>query len=547
MKYDEELIDRLRESEERLQAFMRHTPTLAFMKDAEGRYVYVNSRMEKALGIRVDDVVGKADVDWLPPSIASKVRQNDDLVLVEGRRVELLERVLDTKGQVRHWMILKFPFTNARGERFVGGVAIDVTRRIQAEELARQREQDMRALLEHSPDLVVRFDRDLRIVFANGSAAAAVARSADALVGKTLSDVGIPHEQRQMLDATLNSVFETGKESGFEGRFPVAGRWLYFHVRIVPERVGGGDFSTVLMASRDVTRLKTAEKRLIESERKYRLLFENTLGLMCTHDLDGRLLSVNRAAATALGHEPGALIGRNLAEHVAADARHQIADYLKRIRHKGNDEGLLKLVARDGSVRIWKYCNALVEEPGEPAYILGSAHDVTELKRAQEAARRLSLTDELTGLVNRRGFMTLAEQHLRLMRRTSGQVLLLYADLDGLKQINDRFGHELGSTALCAVADVMKRTFRRTDIIGRVGGDEFVVLVIDPKRGDERVLPRRLARNLRAYNQQSPYAFELAVSVGTSLAPARPGVSLEQLLAEADAAMYQRKHGVRAS
>jgi len=301
------------------------------------------------------------------------------------------------------------------------------------------------------------------------------------------------------------------------------------------------------MASRDVTRLKKAEKRLIDSERRYRQLFENNLGLMCTHDLNGTLLSINQAAAVALGYEPSALVGQSLADHLAPDVKHMYVDYLRRVRMKGVDEGLLKLVARDGSIRIWKYCNTVMDEPGQDGYILGSAHDVTELKEAQDAARRLSLTDELTGLVNRRGFMTLAEQHLRLMRRTSGLVLLLYADLDELKKINDRFGHEQGNAAIRAVTEVMQKTFRRTDIIARVGGDEFVVLIIEPRRGDERVLPRRLTRNLREYNLQEKQGFEVSVSVGTSLAQAQPGVSLEQLINEADAAMYLRKHATRSA
>ena len=547
MKLDEQSVEQLRESEERLQAFMRNTPALAFMKDADGRYVYINTRMEKALGIRLADVEGKADFDWLPPSIASQVRKNDDLVLTEGRRLEFIESAIDHKGRERHWLIMKFPFTNARGERFVGGVAIDVTARVEAEAVARRRAEDMRALLEHTPDLVVRFDRDLRIVYANSSAAAAVSQPADTLVGKNLEEIGIPPEQRQMLDSTLIAVFEGHKEAGFEGRFIVGGRTRYFHVRVVPELGADGGCSTVLMASRDVTRLKKAEKRLIDSERRYRQLFENNLGLMCTHDLNGTLLSINQAAAVALGYEPSALVGQSLADHLAPDVKHMYVDYLRRVRMKGVDEGLLKLVARDGSIRIWKYCNTVMDEPGQDGYILGSAHDVTELKEAQDAARRLSLTDELTGLVNRRGFMTLAEQHLRLMRRTSGLVLLLYADLDELKKINDRFGHEQGNAAIRAVAEVMQKTFRRTDIIARVGGDEFVVLIIEPRRGDERVLPRRLTRNLREYNLQQKHGFEVSVSVGTSLAQAQPGVSLEQLINEADAAMYLRKHATRSA
>jgi PAS domain S-box-containing protein len=151
-------------------------------------------------------------------------------------------------------------------------------------------------LIAQSPDLLVRFDRQLRILFANPAAAAAVGCEPHTLAGRTLADIGIPHEQRLMLDASVHAVFEHGKDLAFEGRFRTVSGERYYNVQLVAE-VDEGAVQSVWMASRDITRQKTTEKRLIESERRYRCLFENNLGLICTHDLEGRLLSVNKGAA----------------------------------------------------------------------------------------------------------------------------------------------------------------------------------------------------------------------------------------------------------
>src|SRR4030095_5208645 len=108
---------------------------------------------------------------------------------------------------------------------------------------------------------------------------------------------------------------------------------------------------------------------------------------------------------------------------------------------------------------------------------LSLAQRVAELERAQETLRNLSLTDDLTGLYNRRGFFTLAEQHLKSARRAQRQASLIYIDMDELKRLNDTHGHEVGSSALREVSDILRNTFRSSDIIALIGGREHFTLV----------------------------------------------------------------------
>ncbi len=144
-----------------------------------------------------------------------------------------------------------------------------------------------------------------------------------------------------------------------------------------------------------------------QSERRYRNLVEHSLGLICTHDLDGRLLSINPAAARSLGYEAEHGIGRNLAEFLSPETRHLFDGYLQRIRDNGQDAGLMRVIARDGGARVWMYRNVRYEQPGDLPYILGHAIDITErivaertLRENEQALRRAH--DELDRHVKER-------------------------------------------------------------------------------------------------------------------------------------------------
>jgi PAS domain S-box-containing protein len=130
-----------------------------------------------------------------------------------------------------------------------------------------------------------------------------------------------------------------------------------------------------------------AQEAFEESERRYINLVEHSLGLICTHDLCGRLLSINPAAAHSLGYEPEHGVGANLIEFLAPDARYLFAGYLQRMRDHKQDEGLMRVMARDGSARVWMYRNVLHEEPGRAPYVLGHAVDITQRVAAERKLR----------------------------------------------------------------------------------------------------------------------------------------------------------------
>jgi len=170
-----------------------------------------------------------------------------------------------------------------------------------------------------------------------------------------------------------------------------------------------------------------------------------------------------------------------------------------------------------------------------------------ERHRLSSALRSLSLIDDLTGLYNRRGFTDLGEQHLKLARRTGRAALLVYLDVDRLKTINDTLGHHVGDRALCQVADILRDTFRQSDIIARMGGDEFAVMALEASEQNQSELLQRLREKVQEINERRRESYALSISIGTARFVGEGRTRLDVLLAEADVVMYREKRTKRKS
>jgi diguanylate cyclase (GGDEF)-like protein len=159
----------------------------------------------------------------------------------------------------------------------------------------------------------------------------------------------------------------------------------------------------------------------------------------------------------------------------------------------------------------------------------------------QEKVRMLSITDELTGLFNRRGFFTFAEQFLKLGKRQKKGIFILYADLDNLKVINDTLGHQEGDLALVDIATIFKETCRETDIIARIGGDEFVAILTGATGNDIGKIVDRLQGKLDNHNATKNRKYRLSISLGISSYDPENPCSVDELIAKADKMMYEQK------
>ena len=168
--------------------------------------------------------------------------------------------------------------------------------------------------------------------------------------------------------------------------------------------------------------------------------------------------------------------------------------------------------------------------------------EIRERKKIEEQFFHASITDELTGLYNRRGFFEFAEKQLQIAQRQKNILYVLYMDLDGMKDINDRLGHVMGDRALVETADILTSFFRKSDIVCRLGGDEFVALTIAEKGATSgTAITHRLQEQFRTINSQAERSYELLMSVGALRYDHNAPCSVDELLSKADSLMYEQK------
>ncbi len=161
--------------------------------------------------------------------------------------------------------------------------------------------------------------------------------------------------------------------------------------------------------------------------------------------------------------------------------------------------------------------------------------------KLQEKVRTMAVTDELTGLYNRRGFFSLAEKLLQLCKREKKGIFMLYTDLDGLKKINDTFGHKEGDMALIDIANILRNNYRESDIIARIGGDEFVVIPIGTTEDSAKIATSRLQKSIEIHNSEINRSYKLSLSFGIAYYDPENPCSIDELLVQGDKLMYEQK------
>jgi diguanylate cyclase (GGDEF)-like protein/PAS domain S-box-containing protein len=327
---------------------------------------------------------------------------------------------------------------------------------------------------------------------------------------------------RSVMEAAVKHAIEAGEEWDLELPMVTAtGRHIWVRAQGMVEKRGDRPYRLV-GAFQDITERRQAIDALLASERRYRKLFAYSLGLICTHDMDGYLLSVNPAACESLGYTELELVGRHLQEFVRDRHRSAFAAYISRITTRGSDAGHLQLVASDGSRRIWHYQNVVDVEGGE-SYVLGHAQDITEQQRHEKRLRDWSMRDALTGCYNRR---FLAEQ---LDEDGADRVWsCIVIDLDRFKYINDTFGHQRGDEVLVGMARFLASHLGDNDCLVRMGGDEFLILMRGQSIGDAE----RLAATLAAHRGNAVNPFTLGCAAHT------PGQPVQATFSLADKALY---------
>lgn len=512
-----------REIQRRFTAFMETSPAASFMKDAAGRLLYVNEAWASLFDRRPEDCYGKNDFELWPPETARQIRDTDLALLAEDKPRQLVESV-----QRRELLVFKFPFSNERGERFVGGTAIDITQRESAIRDLEASEARYRELFEHNPLPAWVYDR-ATLAFLNVNDAA-VERYGwtreDFLSGMTLTDV-------------------VARASG--SRAHVTKDGLMLSVDVTRYELEYERCPACLMIIRDLTEQERTLEQLRISEERWQLVLRGAGDALWDWDLvTGRIFRSPRWCSM-LGYE----------ESEIGDTR----DELIRLLHPDDVEATNNAVAlhlggktpsfsceyrlrhKDGSWRwIMDRGQGVWDERGRPVRMAGSHSEITERKAAEDLLALQARTDALTGVANRREFERLAGEQFRAARESGEQMNICICDLDHFKQVNDYYGHASGDRVLMAFAGILRRNVRNSDTVARIGGDEFVVAMSGISKRDAYLTMERIREELRETLFESGEGVTFGVTSSFGVAELQASqASCEELVEEADRCLYEAK------
>lgn len=285
------------------------------------------------------------------------------------------------------------------------------------------------------------------------------------------------------------------------------------------------------------------ESELKESEERYRDLVEKADVAVLIDDKQGRFKYFNKKFLELFGYSYKDMKKNSFESLVHPDDIDRIKQFHKERTRGANAHNNyeFKGVKKDGSTVCLEVHVVALKDGDEIIGTRSYLRDISERKRAEEELRAQSLKDELTGLNNRRGFFILAQQQLKLAKRKKMGFYLFFADLDGMKWINDNLGHHEGDKALKEIADVFRKTFRESDIIARMGGDEFAILAIEAQKDSVETLSDRLLKRLKDFNKEQKYSFELSLSIGVVYYDPEHPAMIGKMLEQADKLMYEHK------
>lgn len=533
----------LKESEKRYKFLAENMNDIVWTMDLNMQTVYVTPSIETALGFTPEERLRQDIKEQLTPDSLAKATE----VLIRelsveklgkgdpGRSVTLTLEFYHKDGSTRWLESIINGIRNEQGTLTgLYGVSRDITKRRQAEEALRISEEKYRSILENITEGYFESDTRGRFTFVNDAACKMIGYSREQLLSIHYRQFSTPETEKRM-EAAYRNVFQTGKSISLDDyeivRQDGGIRTHQLSVSLIRDDAGRKiGFRSV---ARDITLKKKAEEELRQSEQRIRALFDNMPVPTLVWKGDRGKLTLTEFNEAAFQYTNGKIIEKvgKTPEEAFASTQHIAFDMHQCFSLRSNIEKSFWF--KESGVHENKYVT-IKYAFAPPDNVIMHIIDTTAQKRAEENLKYISVHDAMTGLYNR--FYSDAEI-TRINASRLRPVSFIVIDLNDLKMVNDRKGHAEGDLYIKNTAALLRQTFRPEDMIARIGGDEFIVMIplVDENTCAQAL--ERLKDNLVQFNRTA----DQPISMATGFATSHTGDDVNAVIAEADRMMYEEK------
>ncbi len=531
------------ENEAIFKALLNSSYDLVYLKDSALRYIAVNTNMQRYYGISEEALIGKQLQDIKPGADALLWESRDRRVLFSGKPV-----FIEDSSDGRYFETIIFPVDLTNQKRGVGGISRDITQRRQTEQAIAQERDRAQTYFDIAAVLFVAFDHDGVVTMINQTGCDVLGLPKESIIGKQWIENFVPEQDRQLVYDVMRHIYQgivQPTDINENGIFNVTKEIRQIEWRNTVLRDANGEMSGILSAGIDVTDLRQTIEALRESERSKSVLLSNLPGMAyrCSYDRNWTMHFASNGCFALTGYLPEELLENRVLSFndiICPEYRESVwNDSVEHLSQNRANRYEYEILTSSGE-RKWvlDINEGVCDEKGEFVALEGIIIDITNTKLQFLQIQYLSNHDQLTGLHNRQFYDTAkkaldSEENLPLS--------VFFVDINGLKLINDAFGYDVGDHIIQSTAAVLKANIKQNEVLSRIGGDEFGILLprTDAKACEQRMQELKDAFGLHNANERDR-AMIINLSIGFCT-KSDASIDFSQVEKDAEANMARRK------
>jgi len=537
----------LRRSEETARALLNAPTESAMLIAPSGTIVAINEIGAQRLGDDTLNVVGKSLFQCIGEGVAETYREAIHQVFTTGEATQF-----ESMRKGRRFLVNVYPVMGAQQE--VDTIALfgrDVTEQYAAQAALRHSEQRFRDVSEAVGEFIWETDAECAFTFVTNDISLVVGYTSEELLGQSMG---------MLIPDAFQADFQAWRAQVMSGRQPFSnvemqsktkdGQLIWLQMSGVPYFDDDRTFLGYRGAAMNITESKQQQEAIKASERKLRALAESAYDAIVMTDNLGRVSFWNHAAEKLFGYAESEALGRDVHELISPrDRAMEGGASLPPLSMTGKGSAVGDIREVEGMDKRGRRIPLELSVAGfrlsDRWFAVATIRDITERRATELKLRELATTDALTGLNNRRWFMELAQTEFARSRRYNRALAMFMMDIDHFKRVNDTYGHDVGDQVLSALAGIAVGALREADILGRLGGEEFGVLLPETARQSAMDVAERLRRAVEAaVIHTNAGDLRITVSIGVAVMGGTTG-SVDLLLKDADVALYEAKQSGR--